>query len=76
MAARKKGNEMENEVVGIMGWLNSWPMWVNAVCGLVTAATAVSALTPSKVDDRILNTILKVLNVLAGNVMKNKNADG
>jgi len=67
---------MENEVTGLMGWLSSWPIWVHALCGLVTAATAVSSLTPSKVDDRILNTILKVLNVLAGNVLKNKNADG
>ena len=51
------------------------PAWLNALTALVTAATAITALTPSKSDDKVLNTILKVLNFLAGNVGKNKNAD-
>ncbi|MDP6249652.1 MAG: hypothetical protein QGH26_02370 [Candidatus Pacebacteria bacterium] len=51
------------------------PEWVQALCGLVTAATAVTALTPSKADDTIINSILKVLNLLAGNFGKNINAD-
>jgi len=62
-----------------MEWLMSiWtviPNWIQALFGLVTAATAVTALTPTKSDDKIVNAILKVLNVLAGNVMKNKNVD-
>jgi hypothetical protein len=41
----------------------------------LTAATAVTALTPSTSDDKIVNGILKFLNVIAGNVGKNKNAD-
>ena len=62
-----------------MEWLLSiWsviPDWIQALCGLVTAATAVTALTPSTSDDKIVNTILKALNMLAGNVLKNTNAD-
>jgi len=46
-----------------------------AVTGMVTAATAITAVTPSKSDDKVLDAVLKVLNVLAGNVAKNKNKD-
>lgn len=49
--------------------------WLVAVTGVITAATAITALTPTKTDNRIINVVLKVLNVLAGNVGKNKNAD-
>lgn len=49
--------------------------WVAAITGLVTAATAITALTPTKTDNTIVNAALKVLNILAGNVLKNKNAD-
>jgi hypothetical protein len=58
--------------------LNIWsliPEWIQALCGLVSAATMVSALTPTKSDDLILNSVLKFLNMLAGNVGHNKNAD-
>jgi len=41
----------------------------------VTAATAVTALTPTKSDDKIVAVVLKVMNFLAGNVLKNTNAD-
>ena len=42
---------------------------------VVTAATAITALTPSRSDDIWLDRILRVLNVLAGNVGFNRNAD-
>ena len=51
------------------------PDWLSAVTGLVTAASAVTALTATKTDDKIVNVILKGLNFLAINVFKNKNAD-
>ena len=51
------------------------PVWVKALTVLVTGATAVTALTPSKADNKIVDVLLKVLNMLAGNVIKNKNAD-
>lgn len=51
------------------------PVWVSAITGLVTAATAITALTPSKSDDKIVSKILWALNFVAGNFLKNKNAD-
>ena len=56
-------------------FLQDLPAWVHAVTALVTAATAITALTPSKSDDAVLGAILRVLNVVAGNVGKNRNAD-
>jgi len=49
--------------------------WLAAITGIVTAATAVSAITPTQADNRILSVVLTVLNFAAGNVAKNKNAD-
>ena len=51
------------------------PLWIEALMALVTGATALTALTPTKVDDEFVNKSLKVLNLLAGNFGKNKNAD-
>ena len=51
------------------------PVWLTAITGVVTACTAITALTPSRSDDEIIDKVLRVLNVLAGNVGKNRNAD-
>lgn len=48
----------------------SVPDWVVAITAVVTAASAITALTPTKADDKILNAILKVLNFLAINFRK------
>lgn len=56
-------------------YFDALPAWVNALTGLLTAATAITALTPTKTDNKIIDGLLKVLNILAGNVLKNKNAD-
>jgi hypothetical protein len=66
---------VESSSVFILSWVSSWPSYVHAIFGIVSAATALTALTPSKADDRVVNWVLRVLNVLAGNVMKNKNKD-
>ena len=55
--------------------LEAAPVWLTAITGVVTACTAITALTPSRSDDEIIDTVLKVLNILAGNVGKNRNAD-
>lgn len=49
--------------------------WLAAITGIVTACTAVTAITPTTVDNKVLDIALKVLNVLAGNIAKNKNKD-
>jgi hypothetical protein len=59
----------------ILGWIDSWPVYVHAIFGIVSAATALTAVTPTKVDDKIVNALLVVLNILAGNVLRNRNDD-
>ena len=59
----------------IVNFFNSGPAWIAAVTGIVTACTAITALTPTKSDDKIINFVLKILNLLSGNIGKNKNAD-
>ena len=53
----------------------AFPAWLVAITTLVTAATAITTITPTKRDDVVINNILKVLNLLAGNGGMNKNAD-
>ena len=62
-------------MVMIFKFFNTGPAWIAAVTGIVTACTAITALTPTKSDDKIINFVLKILNVLSGNIGKNKNAD-
>jgi len=56
-------------------FFDALPGWLNAITALVTAATAVTALTPTKTDDKYVSIALRVLNTIAGNFLKNKNAD-
>ena len=60
---------------GFNAFFTGFPVWLTAIMTLVTAATGITALTPSKADDKILNTLLRWLNFIAGNVLRNKNAD-
>ncbi len=53
----------------------SFSDWVLAACGVCTACTGITMLTPTTVDDKVLGILLKVLNFLAGNFAKNTNAD-
>lgn len=59
----------------LLSYTDQLPAWLTAVTTLVTGATAVTALTPSKTDNKIIDVVLKVLNFLAGNFFMNKNAD-
>ena len=72
LGLKKKGKNMIETITEI---LNAAPVWLVAITGVISAASAVTALTPTKTDDKIINAILKVLNVLSLNVGKNKNAD-
>jgi len=61
----------------IWGWITNGDLsgWIVAISTVVTAATAITAMTPTKVDDKIIGFVLKILNFLAGNFLKNRNAD-
>ena len=48
---------------------------VALVTAIISVATVITAVTPSTADDKILAGILKFINLLAGNIGKNKNAD-
>jgi hypothetical protein len=59
----------------LMSALESFPVWLQAIMALVTGATAITALTPTTVDDRAIGWLLRGLNFMAGNVLKNRNKD-
>ena len=59
----------------VLNFFDSAPSWVAAVTGVVTACTAITAITPTKTDDKIISFILRILNLCAGNIGKNRNAD-
>ncbi len=66
----------------ITGFMGKLPEWLVALSGVVTACTAITALTPTKVDDKafgmltkVINLGLKLANVGAGNILKNENRD-
>ena len=58
-------------------WLTTGELgaWISVITAVLTAATAVTAITPTKVDNQVVNFLLKVLNFVAGNILKNRNAD-
>jgi len=49
--------------------------WLDAITYTITAATAITLVTKTKTDDKVIGIVLKVLNVLAGNILNNKNKD-
>ena len=66
-------------LVGIMA---KAPDYLVAISGVIASLTLITALTPTQLDDRWLgkatgavNFLLKLANIGAGNVGKNKNQD-
>jgi len=66
----------------IAGLLLKAPGWLQAISTVVTSLTAITMLTPTKLDDNALgfatkgiNMLLKICNMGAGNVLANKNKD-
>jgi hypothetical protein len=59
----------------VTGFFDSFPAWITALTSLFVAAKAVTVLTPTRADNRFVDTVLRVLNALALNVGKDRNAD-
>lgn len=77
---------MDTLITTVVNLFGQLPDWVQALSiligGLVTTATAFTMASPTQLDDKYLpiltkplNALLRVLNTIAGNVAKNKNAD-
>jgi len=59
---------MELLGIGLVGWM--------AIGGAILgAANAITMITPTKVDNEILQKIVTFVNTIAGNIGRNKNAD-
>jgi hypothetical protein len=52
----------------IYGFFDGFPAWLNAILAVISAASAITALTPTPKDDEVLGTIRRWLEVLALNV--------
>ncbi len=55
--------------------ISNIPAILEALAMIVAGATALTMFTPSRWDNKLMDRISKGLNMLAGNVLKNKNAD-
>ena len=51
------------------------PVWISMALTLVGALSAITAVTPTRSDDKVTDNILRVLNILSLNIGKNQNAD-
>ena len=51
------------------------PVWISMALSLVGALSAITAVTPTRSDDKVTDNILRVLNILSLNIGKNQNAD-
>lgn len=58
-------------------WFTTGDMgaWVSVITIVVTAANGITMIFPSTANNAFLNAVLKILNFLAVNVLKNRNAD-
>ena len=66
----------------IAGLMTKAPDYVLAISGIIASLTVLTALTPSKLDDKCLgvltkyvNMLLKLCNIGAGNIFANNNKD-
>ena len=66
----------------IVGLMAKAPDYLIAISGIIASLTVLTAITPTKLDDKWLgkatagvNFLLKLANIGAGNIGKNKNQD-
>ena len=59
---------MDTVLQVLTGTLSQAPAWYVALTSLISAASAIAALTPTPKDDKILGRLAQVVNVLALNI--------
>jgi ABC-type transport system involved in cytochrome c biogenesis permease subunit len=63
----------------VMATLSDWwakmPAWLTTITYVVTLASSITMMTPTNVDNKFVDGLLRVLNWLSLNIFKNKNAD-
>ena len=66
----------------IAGLMSKAPDYLIAISGIIASLTVLTAITPTQLDDKWLgkatvgvNFLLKIANIGAGNIGKNKNQD-
>jgi hypothetical protein len=62
-------------ITAMIEFINQAPDWVAAVTAFFMGLKTLTALTPSTADNVAVDKALKVLNILALNVFKDKNED-
>jgi hypothetical protein len=60
--------DMDTIAATLGDFFESFPAWLNAVLTVIVAASAVTALTPSTDDDRVLARVRRLLEMLALNI--------
>lgn len=66
---------METIFQSVYVFFDGIPAWLNAIMAVISAASAVTALTPTPRDDQFLSKIYRVLELLALNVKLVKGVD-
>ena len=63
---------METIIQSIYQFFDNFPAWLNAILAVVSAASAITALTPTPRDDQFVGRLYRILEMLALNVGKAK----
>jgi len=59
----------------IMNVISIGQEWLPAITGLIAACATIATMTPTKVDDKIIQKILDVVNFIGLNFLGAKNKD-
>jgi hypothetical protein len=59
---------MDHAFTSLSSFVDHLPSWLSAVTGVIAAASAVAALTPTPRDDKIVGKLYKIVDLLALNV--------
>lgn len=65
---------MTISIDAVTGAFDAMPSWLSALSGIIAAASAVTALTPTPRDDRIVGKAYRLLDLLALNIGRAKDS--